>query len=318
MGFKASLSGALFRCGLLQAAGALPRNLLIVFGYHRIRPDDPAFSTPFCDALYGPAVSEFEQQLLFLRRHTRILSEQDLLDILNGAPRPSGRCSLITFDDGYRDNYELAYPVLRRHDIPALFFIPSGLISEQRLGWWDLIAWFARRASRSDVEMQALLDRMALEPQDRTEGLLEELAAGWGVPFPDASLQEAQLMSWDQIREISRAGFAIGSHCHSHRVMKTLSSHSQEEELSLSKSLLERQLGLPVRCLAYPVGSERHFTPQTAELARGCGYQAAFSFATGVNRWSGLDQWAIRRVSAPRTLPFFAAKVTLPALFSWA
>jgi peptidoglycan/xylan/chitin deacetylase (PgdA/CDA1 family) len=318
MGFKAKLSGELFRYGLLELASSAPANLLIVFGYHRIRPDDESFSTPFCDEVYGPTVSEFERQILWLKRRTRILSEAELLEVLESGARPSGRCSMITFDDGYRDNYELAYPVLRKHGVPALFFVPSGLVAERKVGWWDLIAWFVKQTGKSNPELQALLGRMALEPHEKTQGLMERVAADWNVPLPDAALQDAQLMSWEQIREISRNGFAIGSHGHHHWVMKTLSPQSQEEELRLSKSWLEREAGLPVRSIAYPVGSERHFTRETCEIARRCGYRVAFSFASGVNRWDTLNRWAVRRVSAPMTLPFLAAKTTLPRFFGQA
>jgi peptidoglycan/xylan/chitin deacetylase (PgdA/CDA1 family) len=315
MGLKASLSGVLFRCGLFEPAGRFPGNLLAVFGYHRIRPDDVRFSTPFCDEVFGPTASEFERQVLWLKRHTRVLSEAELLEVLEGGRPLPGRCSMITFDDGYRDNYELAYPVLRRHGVPAMFFVPSGLVAERRVGWWDLIAWFAKRAGRCGPQVRALLERMALEPCEKTQGLMERVAAEWNVPLPDAALQEAQLMSWEQIREIARDGFAIGSHGHHHWVMRTLPPQYQQEELRLSKALLERETGVPVRSIAYPVGSEGHFTRETCQLARACGYQAAFSFATGVNRWTRLDRWAIRRVSAPRTLPFLAAKVALPRWF---
>jgi len=97
----------------------------------------------------------------------------------------------ITFDDGYRDNYELAYPVLRAHAAPAIFFLCPGLIDRSTLGWWDLIAYLVKQSTKSAIilhgetfqlaeksrdTIETLQNRMKLRPDAETASLLEELS----------------------------------------------------------------------------------------------------------------------------------------------
>lgn len=108
----------------------------------------------------------------------------------------------------------------------------------------------------------------------------------------------------------------IGSHTHTHRVLSTLSSAEQLEEFRLSKEILERELGRPVRSVAYPVGGHHDFHLETGTLARMCGYVLGFSFQTGANRVDDVDPFGVRRISAQDSIPLLCASVTLPSIFA--
>src|SRR5260370_1733890 len=133
---KAALAGMLYRCGLLDIVGVGVRGKLIVFNYHRIAPDARTFTTPFDEGVFGPPPSIFEQQVAWLKRNMRLLSERELIGIIDSGRHPSEPCALITFDDGYLDNYTLAYPILNRLGAPAVFFLPSHLIVSRTPGLW--------------------------------------------------------------------------------------------------------------------------------------------------------------------------------------
>jgi peptidoglycan/xylan/chitin deacetylase (PgdA/CDA1 family) len=316
---KAQLADWLYRCGLLNLRSFGAKGRLIVFNYHRIAPE-AAFTTPFDEGVFGPPPSVFEQQIAWLKRNTRLLSEPELIDIIDAGKYPSDPCAMITFDDGYLDNYTLAYPILKRHAAPATFFIPTHLIEARRVGWWDAIAYLVKKAGayagqdRGKI-MQALYEKMKRDPAGETADLVERLAADCGEPLPDPQLQSAQLMTWDHIREMSR-DMAIGAHGHTHTVLATLDAAGQRHELVVSKSTLEREIGRPVRSVAYPVGGREHFTPETEKAAEACGYRAAFSFATGTNEWPAMNRFAIARVSAPVTMSLTLAKARIPACFA--
>ena len=101
---------------------------LTIFNYHRIRPDEPDHTTPFDAGVYGPTASQFYEQMKWIRKYRKILSEADLISCL-----ATGRTNLkhrvaVSFDDGYRDNDTLAYPILKELGIPAFFFIPTAII----------------------------------------------------------------------------------------------------------------------------------------------------------------------------------------------
>src|SRR3954453_17635843 len=121
-GSKVRAAELLHAVGLLQYLRWRDGNRLTIFNYHRIRPDGD-FSSRFNEGVYGPTASDFRQQVSWLKRHTRVLGEDELLAIMKSGEAPSEPCSLITFDDGYRDNYTLAYPILRDLGARAMFFI---------------------------------------------------------------------------------------------------------------------------------------------------------------------------------------------------
>jgi len=289
---------------------------LIVFNYHRIREAHQA--TRFDPELYGPDQVQFSSQIEWIARRYDILSEDRLAAVVESGMKLTRHSAMITFDDGYRDNYELAYPILKAKRVPAVFFIPTGSIVERTLGPWDIIAWMVQGSTRKTITLRGhdfattgeagrtsirdLISLWKLLPGNEVSTFLEELGTAADVRMPSRDEQDAELMTWDHLREVSRNAVAIGSHTHSHSVLAGLDLAAQKEELRVSKALLERNLGVEVRSLAYPVGLYEHFHVESKELARQCGYQFAFSFLTGFESARIADPYDIRRAFAPEPI----------------
>ncbi len=330
LGPKAQLSEFLYRARIFEYLHLGASESLIVFNYHRIRADEYS-STAFHDEVYGPTLTEFAEQIIWLNRHTKIISEAELLATLDsGRPLPD-RCSMITFDDGYRDNFTLAFPVLERYRVPATFLIPSAIITSRRLGWWDMISYFVKGTRKQTFELDgtfysleesrravtnAIIHRITQGHCGDTGGLLDRLSVACEVDYPSRERQSAELMTWDEIRQVSLGPVTIGSQTHTHPVLATIGRESQVYELKTSKAVLERETGKPVCSIAYPVGGYSHFTEETKEVARLCGYSVGYSFATGVNDASKLDRFDVKRVSSPLTAGFLAAKASCPNFFA--
>jgi peptidoglycan/xylan/chitin deacetylase (PgdA/CDA1 family) len=334
MGKKKLLADALSRLGVLNPLEHLLRSRragsLVIFNYHRIGPDE-GFSTELEEYVYNATVSELESHVRLLQEHTRLLSEEELvLHLASGVP-PSEPCSMLTFDDGYLDNYTLAYPILRARSAPATFFITTGFVEERRLGFWDEVAYLLKRTevprlsacersfSLPEQRREAIdffEDRIKLEPETRTRDLLDQLSRVCRVARPGVDLGDPQFMTWDHVRDVASNGISIGSHAHTHRVLSTLPLDVQEHELRESKRLIEERVGRPVRSISYPCGEDHHAPYQTRELAASCGYELGFSFLTGYNRWSSIERMAIRRVAAPPDVGTFSATLVLPELFT--
>jgi Polysaccharide deacetylase len=121
------LAGMLSRLGLVRAISWLPRRpQLTVFNYHRIGWID---ENPYDDAIFSASPAGFRAQLQFLRKYFDLPPLDEVVAAVSAGAELKRPTALITFDDGYRDNYELAFPVLKECGVPAVFFIPTDFVA---------------------------------------------------------------------------------------------------------------------------------------------------------------------------------------------
>jgi len=147
------LSGVL---GLLEWVIRRRRPMLAVLTYHRIAVPGVR-SDPYYDPVISATPEGFDHQLRFLKRHFRPIGLEELRDT-NGLQAMLSRTKrplvLVTFDDGYRDNFEVALPILHRHEVPATFFIPSSFLSRPRLPWWDQVAYLLKHTDAERLTLK--------------------------------------------------------------------------------------------------------------------------------------------------------------------
>jgi peptidoglycan/xylan/chitin deacetylase (PgdA/CDA1 family) len=308
-------------------ARAPKRKQLLVLNYHRV---GKAEETPFDPRVFSATAEEFDEQLKFLRRHCRVISLEEAVGFAEGRGPDGPGGVLITFDDGYRDNYDVAFPLLRAHGLQATFFLSTGLVGGTDLPWWDQIAGIVKRAKRRRFRVR--YPSPAEFDLDRTplEDLLRRLARLYTLPeTPDAErfLRELEgacdsprpgraeircFLNWEEARQMLAGGMAIGSHAHSHRLLSRLSPQEQYDELATSRRLLADKLGIAADVLAYPEGSRASFSAETRAAAARAGYRAAFSFYEGVNSPGRTDPYDIRRCGVcGESLARFCLRVAL-------
>src|SRR5262249_26927912 len=136
--YLARALGRLGLIGLLERITAFSRPSLLILTYHRI-------AEPGADPFYDPVISatpdSLRTQVQWLHNHVRLLSLPELITHVESSAPLREPAALLTFDDGYRDNFELALPILRVRNLPAVFFIPTAFIESPRLPWWDHVAY---------------------------------------------------------------------------------------------------------------------------------------------------------------------------------
>jgi lipopolysaccharide exporter len=283
---------------------------VLVLCYHRIGRPVPGVHDP---RLWSATQEDFDRQLEFLARNVQVVSGDELAAALE---EPRGRHVAVTFDDGYRDNYELAYPVLRAHGLPAVFFLATGFIDRPHVAWWDEIAWMVRGTDQ-EAATESLLDTYQQLPTDRADAFLDRLAAQTGSGRADPIAASTTWMTWDMVREMDRGGMAFGAHTVDHPVLSRCSTERQQQEIDGSVARLRHELGEPPTLFAYPVGGRAAFDDRTRAYLRDAGITHAFSFYGGYVSRGGFDRLDLPRacvtpaISAAR----FRARVTLPRVF---
>jgi peptidoglycan/xylan/chitin deacetylase (PgdA/CDA1 family) len=263
---------------------------VLILNYHRV---GDAQASDADRSLWSATAEQFDAQLSELSRQADVIGPGDLEEVVR---RGRGRHVMLTFDDGYRDNYEIAFPLLRAYDMPATFFLTTGFLDQPRAAWWDEIAWMLRHAKTPlpDVEAAIALQttRYKRLVASQTERFLDRLAEETGAGRCDPRIGAREWMTWDMAREMRDNGMFIGGHTVDHPILSSLPAASQEQQVRGCAARLEAELGEPMRLFAYPVGSRQAFTDETARILRRARVRQAFSFYGGYQRaqeWNAMD-----------------------------
>jgi peptidoglycan/xylan/chitin deacetylase (PgdA/CDA1 family) len=308
---RARAAALLERSGL----GAVVRRLplwrgVVALGYHRI--GDPA-TAQLDRGVYSATEEDFDAQLDLLSKDFDVIALGDLEGAL--ADR-RGRALLLTFDDGYADQLDLAARMLHARGLPAAFFLTTGFLDGGRLAWWDEIAWMVRAGGDYREEsVKVQLQRYRELRGEEGERFLEGLAESTGSGRPNATAL-SPWMSWDGARELLRLGHSIGGHTVTHPILAQLDREGQRREIGGSLERLRDELGVAADCFAYPSGHSGSFDATTRELLRENGARWAFSFRGGWERPGAADAYDLRRVGvfSDHTSPLVAATVSVPYL----
>jgi peptidoglycan/xylan/chitin deacetylase (PgdA/CDA1 family) len=303
---------------------------VMTLNYHRIGDGS---ASPFDRGLWSATTEDFDAQVQFVKKQFDVISPADLPEARRQA---SGRFLIITFDDGYADNFHAAFPVLKAHGVPATFFIATGFIDKPSLPWWDEIAWMVRRSTRGQIAIKPWSDDLIIPGEgDREQSIrkllrifkampsadtghyLEALAQATGTGRFHADSAGDLWMTWDMLRQMNAAGMTIGGHTVHHPILARMPEEQQYQEISGCQKRIETELSRPMTCLSYPVGNTTAFNQATRNCLKKCGIQHAFSYYGGIQTFDSWDDHDIRRLPVDNDLSFdhFRAMVMLPQVF---
>lgn len=331
---------------LCHGAGALPTMGAVrdmfgggvrILAYHRVLEPDRLEDFEFDTELVSATVQVFHDQMSRLRRHYRPMRFDEMLDCVESGGRLPRRAVLVTFDDGYDDNYEVAFPVLRDLDMSAMFFVSTGHIVSGAPYSYDWLVHMLCKTRQSVVSLPELgtqwnlpssldgrreasarlLDRMKSLDAQTQENLIRRLEAELEMPRM-AGHRDCRPMDWNQLREMQARGMEIGSHGVHHRMLGKLPASEMRMEVHDSKLMLERELQGKVDVLSYPVGSPDAFDAGVIAAARESGYRMACSYITGVSGFTEQSRYAMPRLPVEIMDPcWFEAMLAVPEVFSY-
>jgi peptidoglycan/xylan/chitin deacetylase (PgdA/CDA1 family) len=272
------------------------RNQPLILMYHCVLPIADARRR----ALRGLIVTDsiFDKQLKFLSKYYRIQSLVAVVDQLEKGRECCPESIVITFDDGWRDNYEFAYPLLKKHGAPATIFLTTDFVGTNSQFWFvkAALAWphvtktvLSSIIAKVGQTEERLLQETKLRPdlvsylvvsfdhfmpflkkvdQSVANKILEELSSL--IDSNDNS--DEWLLNWDQVREMSKEQIDFGSHGCSHTIMTKLNPGELARELTDSWKIVKREIGIAPTILAYPNGDSNDSVRQAV---RKSGYKGA-------------------------------------------
>jgi len=301
------------RLNLSKVLWPLLNNGLYCFNFHRIGA--------WQDTSYDPCVfscdaENFEKYLYFIKNNFRVVSLDEVNDITENKAPIKEALALITFDDGYSDNYHIAFPLLKSLKLPATFFITTNLINSNFIPWWDEIAWYVRQLANKTIKLtpwhhaltidkkpsrqniRNVLQQIKLNPA-LIESQLDELRALTPAKISNHEIRNI-FMTWQQVDEMAKNNMTIGAHSHTHKVFSCLSEAELDFELKESKRLIEFNLSRVINCLSYPVGSAKTYNKSMYKAISSNGYKLAFSFSAIINNNLNENRFEIGRFPIDR------------------
>ena len=298
---KNAARAAFHKVGGLKMARWVNRNGLRILMYHRFSRREPlARQCAHICACYSP------------------VSMSHVADWLAGQRQLPKSALAVTVDDGYRDFYQVAYPVLREYGIPATVYLVSDFVNRSCWLWVDQVRYgflhaqvpmfrmdLAGQPPRSfhlgTAEMRQAAARAVIEAAKEISNaerlrLLKMLPGELGVRLPEEAPPEYEALRWDEAREMAAAGIEFGAHTRTHPVLSKLAGERELAiEISGAKRQIEQQIGLAAEHFCYPNGAWEDVGSRAVEAVRAAGFRTAVTAESGLNH-AAADPFQLLRI----------------------
>lgn len=252
----------------------------------------------------------FEAFLREQQKRLNFISINDIHARMSNKQRSDKPFGIITFDDGYEDNFTYAYPILKKLGIPFVIYVSTGLVNDHTPIWNDPL--IIERIIKSNDELIIGGQKYVCQTQEQKNQTFLKLK-GLLFSLPYAHMQEEfkhlfaeylsddvfprNTLTWEQIAELSKDPLCtIGSHTMTHCRLTITDSKSLQYELGESKNLLEQYIGKPVTHLSYPYGWKTDVSAEAIEFAQKAGYKTALRSFGGPIRKQDTDLFNIKRI----------------------
>ncbi|HEY3303675.1 MAG TPA: polysaccharide deacetylase family protein [Candidatus Binatia bacterium] len=327
------LAGALYYSGTLFLYRRLRRiGYPIILNYHRVLDPAAARNEAVPPGMYVRPQS-FEKQLRYLAHHYQVVTMEELLARRERAAQTRRPFCVITFDDGWRDNYENALPLLRKYRLPATLFLSTGFIGSGQTPWFyrlghvlrvlaempdeacaalrnyrqklpvPLSGWLAASSAERQRDIDAVIEELKKLPGAELGTLVERLQQWLVLRGQRADVNSVAMLDWKQVREMALSSVEIGSHGVTHMILTQIAPQAAKVELQESKRCIEEQVERPVGGFSYPNGD---YSDAVEALVRTAGYRYACTTRPGYIE-SRDNPFQLKRISVHDDITFSTA-----------
>jgi len=189
---------------------------------------------------------------------------------------------LVTFDDGYKDNFIHAYPILKELKIPALISVSTGFIGKTRAPWWDVLNYALHNTKKKMLKITDLgeisldnkesamfnvLSKLKQMPEDKKNRVMDQIVKSADVSVPKSHA----FLTWPEIKKMNDY-VSIGAHTVNHSILTKVSLDAAKKEIDESKKQIEKKIGKPVRVFTYPNGQPEDMSKEIDEHLKASGH----------------------------------------------
>ncbi|MFX0135826.1 MAG: polysaccharide deacetylase family protein, partial [Candidatus Hodarchaeota archaeon] len=241
-----------------------------------------------------------------------IISLKEAIEILKKNLEITNNLIVITFDDGYRDNFENAFPILKNLQIPFTIFLTVNCIQSGKPLWIDYIInaidrmnddlldlrniGFGIYSLKTPINKADAVEKIVMKGKNliNRNVLIDYILEKANLDYKDKIFKNIML-SWDEVKKMKGENVTFGSHSLNHYILSNLSFKEIELEISESKKILEDKLGCEINFFSYPNGSATDFNEYSKKVLKKYGYDCACSLIRGAN-YINTDLYALKRI----------------------
>lgn len=295
---------------------------MVILFYHRFKKDNDDTSP------YKLYVKSFKRQMLHLKRWYNVITLDELVEHIKNKEDLKSPSIVITIDDGFKDNYDLAYPILKNLNLPAMIFLTSGFINTQKAPWVDEIGIALAKTKLGNLCFPQLFgdEVVAISSTEQKAETLHRiyekllyLEHNTKVDLVDTLLSvlnergdlrahERIMLNWEEIKQMSQNNISFGAHTLTHPTLSKMGPEDAMFEIIESKRIIGKELGTCVRHFAIPNGQNEDFTEALREFCKNGLFESitTTNFGCVANR---SDPYMLPRVCPSEPLYCFAVEL---------
>lgn len=291
---------------------------VLMLMYHRFSEKDGKFTI---------SPDTFANHLKYLAKNYKVITLAEFLEIRQKQTPIPAKLAVITIDDGYRDVFEIAEPVLRKFNLPATLFAVTDFLDGKIWIWTDKMRFLTSQTKFTEIKinlndkeikgklsdadsrfilagkLNSELKKLSDEEKDKE---INRLAQEFGVEIPKLPPKEFAPMNWKEARQLDKGLVKIESHTVTHPILPNVDEERLRDELTFSKAKLEKELEREMKIFCYPDGGLNEKVRDAVEQAN---YQCAVTTELGFNDEND-DLFLLKRISAEPSLPHFIQNIS--------
>ncbi len=270
-------------------------------------------------------IDDFEKEVIFLKKYFDIVSLSEVVDTLKEEKVFLKPTIVITVDDGFKDNFDLLFPVLEKHNISVTIFLSTGVINTNKRLWVNRLDQMIGQAKGGELNLNNLFNnqRFTLQSVDEKREAYKQIVGALKdvkIEQRDESLKDIEkqlgspnenkplMLSWDEIKLMNESLVEFGAHTVNHPILTSVSLSEAQQEIFDSKLEIEKHLKKEVKHFAFPNGRPQDFSEELRDYCKEIGFQSVSSCDFGVNI-KKVDNFNLKRVGSEVPMSLYAFNV---------
>lgn len=297
---------------------------VLILTYHRFTESYDGIIDVEADFMH--LLKDFKEELAFIKRYFDIVPLDMVVDKLKKGEAFTRPTITITVDDGYKDSYELLFPVIMEEKVPVTVFLTAGFIGTDKRIWIDRLSENIAATTKERIRLDGILSNqdfplVNIAQKRRLYRILTDALKEMNINARETNLRIIEnklgsgesnvplMLRWEQVKNMSKNNVSFGAHTMTHPILTMIQLENAKAEIINSKKEIEEKLGIDVKHFAYPNGRSQDFNEELRTFCKHIGFKSVSGYENKGGNFPHDDVFALKRLAAYRPLSLFAFNI---------